>query len=261
MWRHIVSLGLAAPFVLSIVARAGGVSPHPMATAPRRAALAFDQYLVDMGEVTPSEEVFAHFGFANAGNEPVNITELVPSCGCLQPQLKKNVYEPGETGYFVVRVQTANQDAGPKEYRVKVRYADPQSREAEVLFRVVLPDNKVFVKPRALAFYQLSGQPTTQEIEVIDHRPQGLIVQSVRSSTELATAELGDPEVDEQNRLKWRVKVTVMGTVPPGRRDGVVTIVTNDPDYPRLRVPLIIQGPSGKVARAPRPEGLRTNTN
>jgi hypothetical protein len=261
MLLNIVAAAAAVPFLLSLIARAGGVSPHPMTAPPVRAALAFDQYLVDMGEVVPSEEVFAHFGFANAGKEPVTITELVPSCGCLQPQLRKKDYAAGETGHFVVRVQTANQDAGPKEYRVKVRYTDPQPREAEVLFRVVLPDNKVFVKPRALAFYQLNGQPTTQEIEVIDHRPEGLVLQAVRSSTELASAELGDPEVDDQNRLKWRVKITVLGTVPPGRRDGVVTIITNDPDYPRLRVPLVIHGPAGKVARGARSDGLRANTN
>lgn len=261
MLRNMASFGIAVPFVLSLLTRAGGVAPHPAAAPPARAALAFDQYLVDLGNVTPSEEVFAHFGFANAGDSAVNITELIPSCGCLQPQLKRNVYQAGETGHFILRVQTANQEAGPKEYRVRVKYTDPQPREAEVLFRVTLPDNQVLVRPRALAFYQMSGQPTTQEIEVLDSRPEGLVVQSVRSSTEMATVELGDPEVDDQNRLKWRVKVTAAGAVPPGRWDGVVTIATSDPTYPRLRVPLIIQGPTSKVARTQRAERLRTNTN
>src|SRR4029077_20650754 len=101
-----------------------------------------------LGPVAPSEEVFAHFDFINRGQSAVTITALVPSCGCLQPQMNKKVYQPGTSGNFLVRVQTANENPGLKEYHVAIRYMDPEPREADVVFRVVLPDNQVFVRPR-----------------------------------------------------------------------------------------------------------------
>src|SRR5262249_37660976 len=114
--------GIAIPFFLALAAQAIGPRPAPMAALPVRPALAFNQYLVDLGEVPPREEVDAHFDFANRGAATVKIDQLVPSCGCLQPQLKKMVYEPGESGRFVVRVQTANEQAGQKEYHIGVKY-------------------------------------------------------------------------------------------------------------------------------------------
>jgi hypothetical protein len=242
--QRLTAASITLPFLLAVAAHAVGSKPGSMAAAPARPALAFDQYMVDLGLADPSEEVHAHFDFVNRGQHPVAITELVPSCGCLKPTMKKKDYRPGESGYFFVRILTANENAGQKEYRITVKYTDPEPRETDVTFRVTLPDNQISVKPRALTFYQLGHEPTTEEIEVIDRRTRHLTIKSVESSHSMAHVELGESNVDEAGHWHGRLRVTVPGKVPPGRIDAVIHIVTDDENavYHFLRVPLMIYG-------------------
>src|SRR5215471_10682065 len=100
--RWLPAAGIAVPFLLAVAAHISGPHARPVAAAAPRPALAFDQYLIDKGMIPPSEEAFAYFDFTNRGRAPVEIIQLVPSCGCLQPQLKKKLYQAGESGFFVV---------------------------------------------------------------------------------------------------------------------------------------------------------------
>jgi hypothetical protein len=139
---------------------------------------------------------------------------------------------------------TANENAGQKEYRVTVKYTDPEPRETDVTFRVMLPDNQVSVKPRALTIYQFGQEPQTEEIEVIDRRARHLTIKSVESSRSIAHVEPGESNVDEAGHWHGRFRVTVPGNLPPGRIDAVIHIVTDDENavYHKLRVPLMIYG-------------------
>jgi hypothetical protein len=241
--------GLAAPFVLACGAYLAGPTPRGMADAGLLPALAFDQYQVDLREVSPTERVSAYFAFRNHGSAPVRVTKLVPSCGCLQPYLKKRLFEAGETGEFLLSVQTANQNPGAKEYRVTVHYEDPEPREQDVVFKVVLPANQVLVRPASLTFYQLGHDPIEQEIVVTDLRARPLDVLGVRCTSEYAKVELLPPEetvIGDNEPKRIRMRVTVDAKIPPGRQQALITIFTDDEKYSELRVPLRIQGPSGK---------------
>jgi hypothetical protein len=251
--------GIALPFVLALLAHVAGPRPGPVAAAPPPPALAFHQYLVDLGQVTASENVLAHFDFTNRGSKDVEITELVASCGCLQPHLKKKAYKPGESGFFTLKIQTANQAPGQKEYTVTVKYNDPQPQEALVIFRVALPDDQVLVRPIALFFYQLGEEQSRDEsvspgsldvihqnFEITDRRSRPLSIQRVECSSPDAKVELQDDEVDETGTWRGRFRVSIENRLPPGRHREVVRIFTDDPDdrYQVLRVPLFMEGPS-----------------
>ncbi len=239
------------PFLLSLVAHTNDPAQAEAAKGPDRPALTFNQYLVNFGDrpVEPQRFVFARFGFENRSNRTATITELKPSCGCLDPRLEKRVYHPGETNEFFLRVQTANEEPGPKEYFVKLLYEDPQPREVTLTLKVVLPEQKVVVRPKALIVYQLGTEPTTQEIIVTDYRTRPLHVTGIESSSELVTAEFGAIDRDVEGNRRLHVSVTVAAHVPPGRHRALVTILTDDPVYGKLQVPLLIQG---KRARSPR---------
>jgi hypothetical protein len=241
--RRLTAAGIALPFLLAVAAHAVGSKPGPMAAAPARPALAFGQYLVDLGLADPGEEVFAHFDFVNRGQHPVTITDIVPSCGCLKPTIKKKDYQQGASGHFFVRVETANELPGLKEYRVTVKYTDPEPRETDVTFRVKLPDDQVTVT-RALIFYQLGEGSTTRDIEVVDRRSRHLTIKSFECSPSIAHVERGESDVDEAGHWHGRLRVTVPGNLPPGKIDAVIDIVTDDEYavYHSLRVPLKIYG-------------------
>lgn len=237
--RRWLSCLAAAPFFLAVVFYAIGPRPQPLAAAASRPALAFEQYLVNLGNVEPRREHFARFGFTNTGDRSVRIKELKPSCGCLQPYLERTVLEPGESGEFFLRVQSATETPGKKTYTCKVFYEDPDPREAEVTFKLTLPEQTVTVEPKALIFYQMGDTEMTREIVVTDHRGGSLELTGVRCSTELADVHLNPPETDFDNTPRQTISVTV-GHVPRGRHQGLLTISTDDPDFPELRVPLLI---------------------
>lgn len=267
----LLAAGMALPFLLALVAHVAGPYPAPVAAGPTRGALAFDQYLVDLGPVPATQDVAAHFDFTNRGSHPVEIVSLEPSCGCLRPRLgkidetpttsrrdptaaaprpwvEKKVYEPGEEGFFSLRVQTANQSPGQKEYTVKVKYKDPQPRETLVTFRALLPDDQVLVRPIALMFYQIGeGSRATppREFEVIDKRPEHLNIARVECSRrEIEITEVGN-EVDEDGVWHGRFVVTVPDKLPPGHSETIIRIYTDDPaeNYRVLRIPLYLEGP------------------
>ena len=232
---------MLVPFVLSLAVQVFGRSPTPMAAPPVRPSLAFDQYLIDLGPVGPSEEVAVAFRFMNRGSNRVTIEQLVPSCGCLQPELKQTVYAPGEAGKFNLRVQTANQLPGSKEYRVAVKYVDSGPREANLVFRVVLPLNQVFVRPPALAVSLFPGAAATEQIvQIFDHRAEHLNITRVDCYRNMAAVEQLEAGADEHGHWRARLKVTVPGNLRPGRIETMVRIFTDDPDYHMLRVPLVI---------------------
>jgi hypothetical protein len=262
--NRLPAAGMAIPFVLALAAQIAEPRPGPVAAAPARPALAFHQYLVDLGHVTASENVLAHFDFANRGSKDLEITELAPSCGCLQPHLKKKIYKPDESGFFTLKIQTANQAAGQKEYTVTVKYNDPAPQEALVVMRVVLPDDQVLVRPIALFFYQLgdyqpgdgrSGHESTsltrlgiepQNFEVTDRRSRHLNIQRVECNNPDVLFERQDDDIDESGTWHGRFRVSMDKGLPPGRHQEVVRIFTDDPDdrYRVLRVPLYMEGPA-----------------
>lgn len=245
-----MGLALSVPFLLAVAAHGKAPQPAPLSAAAPLPALAFDQYLVDLGKVSPSEEVTARFRFTNVGEEPVTINQLVPSCGCLQPRVRKKVYQPGEMDDFILRVQTANQAVGEKEYQVTVKYADPQPRESLLVFRVNLPDNQVMVRPTGMIFYQLSDKSSSQDIVVTDRREQPLRLEGVRLIPDMQGVEVAvqPSDSDEHGHARHHVKVTVSGDVADGRHVGTVMLFTSDPKYPTLRVPIIVQGTSPRMA-------------
>lgn len=64
------------------------------------------QVSVDVHPVQVSAD--AVFRFSNVGEDPVTISEVEITCGCLAPKLDKRTYIPGERGELTVRFDLRN---------------------------------------------------------------------------------------------------------------------------------------------------------
>ncbi|MFO1092573.1 MAG: DUF1573 domain-containing protein [Planctomycetaceae bacterium] len=252
---RMAGLVAAVPFLAAIVAHWAPTALTPIAAAPARPSLAFDQYLVDLREVSPRPVVPAHFNFTNTSGKPIQITKLVASCGCLNPQLyrKKDTYAPGERGRFYVTMRTANEEPGPHSYSVTVKYDDGQPHEETVQFRVVLPKLKVNVEPAEVYFYQLSGADDERTIYVSDRRGKNIEVQGAACTLEGVKVDVLPPETDTDGYARVPIKVSVPGTYAPGRHIGYITIATNDPEFDTLHAAILIEGAKVQQASAERP--------
>ncbi len=225
--------------------------PRPNAAAPpeQRPALAFDQYAVDLGPLEPVSHARGLFRFTNTSHRKVTITTLLPSCGCLKPQLDKLEYAPGETGRFWVHVATAGEQPGPREYTITVRYLDPEPQTVVLSFGFELPPRQVYVSPRAVLVYQFGEESTTKEIVVSDNRLKPLTVTGVECKADFVKAELGETTTDENGVQQTRIDVKV-APVPLGSYDTLVRIHTDDAKFPVLYIPV-------RVHRQPPMMGLR----
>ncbi|MFN9375289.1 MAG: DUF1573 domain-containing protein [Planctomycetaceae bacterium] len=254
LWaRRLQFVVWSLPLCLATLSHVWGSSSRAMAKIPAGPTLSFEQYLIDYGQVVPTEEVRTHFGFMNMADRPIQIDRLEPSCGCLQPRLDEKYREldPGERGEFLIRIQTANQAVGPKEYTVIVHYRDPEPRQTTVRFRVTLPDNQVALKPRALMMYLSGSSPMVQTAEVIDRRPNKFeIVKLEVEPAHLATVEPSGEFDDSEDHRHYKLRIEVNPELADGSHRGVIWVHTNDPAYQTLRLPLAVQkGVVPKTAR------------
>jgi len=240
VWTRSSWLVLLLPCLGGTLAWGWSSSPQPMVAVPNLPTLAFDQYLVDLREVLPSDEIRAHFVFTNTGTKPLKITKLEPSCGCLQPQLRKDSLEPGEMGAFMLRVKTALQQPGPKTFTVRVLYNDSEPREETVELRVVFPMQQVYVRPMSLTFHQNSESPVSQEIVLTDLRSDSVSLLGVKTTSDYLTAEILTEDKSPEGATYCKVRVTVSGDVPVGRHQGQVVLVTDDLQFHELAVPVRI---------------------
>ncbi|HUG17660.1 MAG TPA: DUF1573 domain-containing protein [Planctomycetaceae bacterium] len=206
--------------------------------------LVFSQYMVNEGVPEVQPYYYARFSFKNVSNETVTITELRPSCGCLNPKLEQRVYKPGEGGEFHLRVDPTKEKPGPHEYFVDVHYEDPQPRSARLTYKLTLLERKIEVAPKALVFYQLSdsGESTSQKVVISDYRSRHFEVLGVESTSPLATAELVSTELDEAENQHVTLDVTVTGSVPPGTSRALINLRTDDEIFKVIQVPILIRG-------------------
>lgn len=234
---------VAFPFLLSSVFHAAGSTPRRPPGQLPAPALVFRQYMVDLGRhpVPPRPELFGHFEFENVSDRIAEITAIEPSCGCLTPNMPQRVFKPGEKGDFFIRIRTANETPGPKEYFVNIKFSDPEPREATVTFRVVLPKAQVYVQPRALIFYQLSQKPMKRTITVLDARSKHLQIEKVESDLDFLTIEVDESSIDEESRRKYPIHVTVPALSDKVEHRGTIRILTNDKQNPLIRVPIVVQ--------------------
>ena len=165
--------------------------------------------------------------------------------------VEQKIIAPGERSRFMLWIQSASQSPGNKQYTCKAFYGPAGvpdvEHEADLVFRITLPEQSVVVTPKALIFHQPNSQVTEHFLEVTDLRfPRLRVVDattrsklvnvSVVPSIELTTAERDEGVVA-------RVKVLV-GAVPPGRHNAVVQILTSDQEFDVLEIPVLIHGPA-----------------
>ncbi len=260
--RWAVTIALLAPAVLSLFHTVATSRTQAAIPGPDRPALAFDQYMVNFGQPQPRAIHEAQFHFENRSSRPVKITEVKPSCGCLTPKLvgynaerrheERTEFAPGEHGVLAMGIRPAKEQPGEKSYSVAVSYNDGQPRTEILEFRITLPKKKLTVEPNELYFYQLTGEPDSRVVMVRDFRDKPAHVMSAEAMTAGNAAEakplpgvtvvLGEISPGADGEVTWPIQVSIGPDLSPGRVDGWLVISTDDPEAPRVKIPILLFG-------------------
>ncbi|WP_419192636.1 DUF1573 domain-containing protein [Kolteria novifilia] len=199
--------------------------------------IVFERTASDLGKRRASGTIEETFAFRITGNQPVQIVDLVPSCGCVVPTLERRTYQPGETGEIRFGIHTTSQKSGPKDYKLGIAVRDPAPRTHVLTVSVEL-FSEITIEPSNLLIYLRGKQPLRQAIRIRDHRPEVLRVTDVVSSSPRITTKKDRGSSGTNVR---QVNVTIdAAAFAIGRHEERIEIRTDDPDYPLIDVPVTV---------------------
>jgi Protein of unknown function (DUF1573) len=232
---------------LILVLAAGiGNPPAPMLQCPMPS--------VAKGDVKGGPPMAHTFELTHKGEAGIlTITKVESGCGCLRQGLTTGVLQPGETAKLTIEVNTLTQPDGPNRWQATVQYKVEAPGVAvqtgELLLQVTATlTHEVTVNPPQLGFSTTGA--ASQVLIVTDSRAKPLNVVKIGSSSPHLVVEIGGREVGKPQSQTLTVKLAA--DAPVGHRDEAVVLITDDPAYPELRVPVrVLKRAAGTVAATP----------
>jgi hypothetical protein len=203
-----------------------------------RAELVCSESVVDKGETRNGLPLSHRFRFVNRGTDPVEITDVRPSCGCLAPKVDRRIVPPGESGELLLEINTLTQPAGVNGWRATIRYRDGNGEKELPLYVRACLVSEISVEPPSLAIY--TDASLGHEITVIDRRTEPLIVRAVLASSPYVRTRLGEMKRDDSGRWRRSIGVEVLADCPEGTHEETLRICTSDPLYTELKLPFTI---------------------
>jgi hypothetical protein len=193
---------------------------------------------IDAGEVRVGPPLVRRFVFT--AGEPLTITEVRSSCGCLVPTLTKRVYQPGERGELTVEVNTLSQPVGSHRWAFHLAYRCGDRAAEQTLELTATLRQEIEVVPAAIAFR--GSDPPPAVVTVTDRRPKPLRITGIGASSPHLQAEI----------VSTGVRVSVAHDCPEGQHAETIALTTDDPDYPTIKLPVtVFREPKRRVTWTP----------
>jgi hypothetical protein len=206
-----------------------------LAQTPAQPRLVLEEPHFDFGRIGPSAVVTHRFKASNAGNAPLTITQLKPSCGCTSTLVGQSTLAPGESTQLEVTFN-ATGHRGMNRSAVEVDSDDPTNPVQSLNFEAEVMQDV---------------DPVAQEVRFDDLRPRDRRKVSVKLtsqtgqpvhvvSADLSEAPwLGVTTLEEGNDVHVEFEL-VSQQLPPGKLSGVDTValhlVNPNPSVVQLRV-------------------------
>jgi hypothetical protein len=244
---------------LILLAAALGAPPAPLSCA---------NPVADHGDVKGGPPLSHTFELTHRGAAgTLTITRVEAGCGCLRQHLTAGVLRPGEATKLTIEVNTLTQPDGPNRWQAVVSYRldvpgapgqpppPPQTGQLPLTIAATL-SREVSVTPPQVAF-SCTGE-ASQTLTITDRRrDKALKVVRVESSSPHLIAEVG-PREGGPPKATTGITLKLSADAPPGHRDEAVVLLTDDPEYPELRVPVrVLKRVAGGVTAAPEEVAVR----
>lgn len=201
--------------------------------APR---IAFDKTTHDFGTRRSSETVRAEFTISNRGDEPLEITDVRSSCGCTTTRLDSQKIEPGGSVTLGADFSLRGRK-GPQHKTVTVYSNDPDARVSRLALKATVEESPSWT-PASVNFGRLDAD---------ERGSRNAILSGFRTRPKIRRVEL-DSEVFE---ARWvsdassggHLVVRTVPPLPPGTHRATIEVYTDNPDYPRMTLPVFAYVP------------------
>lgn len=230
-----------APFAAILTLLLAAVPVLPAGAADGGPSAKITEPVIDVGEVPVGETIEAVFEIVNEGDQPLEITDVRPACGCTVAEFDK-VIQPGATGKVRATVDTTN-IVGPNAKAVTVFTNDAENPRLRLTvksevkpFLALSPGYARFTTfvhdDRDQTSPQLLAAPDFQDLEIesVDS-PQPWIEVSYREARETEREQ-------EVTGKQWRIDVTLSKDAPVGPLADHVVVHTNHPKQKVIDIPV-----------------------
>jgi hypothetical protein len=197
----------------------------------------FAERVKDFGTVPFGQTQVHHFKVTNTSDQPVHISGVGVSCGCVTATLQANTLRPGESTFVTASMDT-KRFVGQKEVIVYVNFAQPRE-QVNLAVRANRNDN--FSKSaEALHLGQVrKGTDGSATMHVTMRNESAFEIRGATSGTDYVkpTAKLVRRD---QNEVVYEVSATLKSGLDTGSWTTDLVFNTNSPMLPAIRIPLYV---------------------
>lgn len=177
------------------------------------------------------------FTFTHQGHADVSIVAIKSSCGCLNPQLAKRRFRPGEVGRLRVAVNTLTQKAGPRSWYTRILYREGEQEKQLIVHVRAILQAEIRLDPAEARIYTSGG--ARYSLTLTDTRAKPMTVTKITPSHLALRAKLGQPSKTTEGR-SFPIEVRLDKNYPVGERQESLVVRTDDSTYPQLVIPVTV---------------------
>lgn len=215
-----------------------GLAAASGATASTWADGMFSELSKDFGSVPRGPTVSHLFHFTNNTKDWVHVANVRVSCGCTTATALDTDVAPGKTGTILAQMDTTR-FTGAKAVTVFVQFDRPQWDEVQLVVQAYGRDD-IALTPESFAFGQVRHATTpARSVSVSFVGSPGLQVVGARCDSNYVRPIIKQVRRDD-SEVAYQVTAKLRNDTPVGRWYTDVWLQTNDPNSPRIRVPLTV---------------------
>jgi hypothetical protein len=225
-------LGVSAAFVLAASAR-----PLP-AAAQTWARKMFKELEHDFGTVARGAKSEHVFEFENIYEEPLHVSNVRTSCGCISAQVRKDTLKTWDKGAIVCTFNTQS-FLGHRNATITVTFDKPYFAEVQINVQGFIRSDVVFT-PGSVDFGVVElGQSVSRKVSVAYAGRSDWQIVDVRSANSNFEVELNESQ-RAGNRVTYEMAVFLKPETPEGFFQDQLVLVTNDSRG--SGVPIMVEG-------------------
>ena len=233
------------------------LSPGQQSVAP----LYCPEAVTSKGDLKSGPALVHTFELTHRGAGTLTITRVEASCGCLRQSLSSGLLQPNETSKLTIEVNTLTQPEGQNRWQITVGYKVESPGTAPQIGEVLLQitanlKREIIVDPPQIGFSTSTG--ATKVLTLTDSRIKPLTITKVTTSSTFLTVELGTRVALPSQGQKQTVTIALSDAAPEGHRDEAILLLTDDPAYPELRIPVrVLKRAASSISVAPESVAIR----
>ncbi len=208
----------------------------PTPTIPAGCGLQFDTMSHNFGKIDDTAPVSHSFKVKNTSDKRISFTSVKASCGCTIPKAPQFL-EAGQEGTIDITFNPAGRNG--RELKTVTIITDDATCGTVTLHAESTVLKRVVVEPVAVWMGEIPfGNPGVQELSITGRAENFEVTQIMLDNKNLTLEQIAKDQVDLDGGtgIRYRYRVSAPATLPIGRFNGVVSVITNDSRSPSTSV-------------------------